>query len=108
MLNATEEYIDKEIDHDLKIVLFYADWCPFCKKFIPLFELYEKNNNIPFVGVKINDDENPLWDRFQINAIPTVIAFKDGKIIDRLGAVPHIGLKEEAFKLFINTLEKSI
>jgi hypothetical protein len=29
----------------------------------------------------VNEDENPLWDRFSINAVPIVIAFDDkGKI----------------------------
>jgi thioredoxin 1 len=29
----------------------------------------------------VNEDENPLWDRFSINAVPIVIAFEDkGKI----------------------------
>ena len=43
---------------------------------------------------KVNDDDNPLWDRFSINAVPTVIAFDKGSIISRRDAKMSAGLDE--------------
>jgi hypothetical protein len=31
----------------------------------------------------INDNDNPLWDRFSINIVPTLIAFNKNEIIAR-------------------------
>jgi len=42
----------------------------------------------------VNDDDNPLWDRFSINAVPTIIAFDKGNIISRRDAKMSAGLNE--------------
>ena len=40
--------------------------------------------------VKINVDESPgLAQNFQVQAIPTLIFFKDGKVVDRVTGVPE-------------------
>ena len=76
--------------------MFYADWCPFCQKFKPSFESLAKiaNNNISFYASMINDDDNPLWDRFSINAVPTLIAFDGNEIISRRDSKMGIGLNK--------------
>ncbi|MDE1825857.1 MAG: thioredoxin family protein [Candidatus Micrarchaeota archaeon] len=81
-----------------KMVLFFADWCPFCRKFRPIFKRYESSSGLWFAEAKINEDSNPMWDEFKIDYIPTVIAFKSGKIIARKDAVPKVGLSEEDLK----------
>jgi thioredoxin-like negative regulator of GroEL len=45
-------------------------------------------------GAKVNDDDNPLWDRFSINAVPTIIAFDKGNVISRRDAKMSAGLNE--------------
>jgi len=40
----------------------------------------------------INDDDNPLWDRFSINTVPTLIAFYKGNIISRRDSKMGFGL----------------
>jgi thioredoxin 1 len=86
------------------LVMFYADWCPFCQRFRPIFEAVaaESNNlqhlkpeyNNKMYGAKMNDDNSPLWDRFSINAVPTIIAFNKGKIVSRRDAKMGIGLNK--------------
>ena len=51
-------------------------------------------NNKKVYGCKINDDDDPLWDRFSINAVPTLIAFEKGQIISRKDSKLGIGLKQ--------------
>jgi thiol-disulfide isomerase/thioredoxin len=80
------------------LVMFYADWCPFCQRFKPVFEsaiiTRSANNSYKFYEYKVNDDDNPLWDRFSISAVPTLIAFDKGKIISRRDAKMGVGLNE--------------
>ncbi|HEX7256884.1 MAG TPA: thioredoxin family protein [Nitrososphaeraceae archaeon] len=80
------------------LVMFYADWCPFCQRFKPIFESAVTaklaSNGYKFYESKVNDDDNPLWDRFSIIAVPTVIAFDKGKIISRRDAKMGVGLNE--------------
>jgi thioredoxin-like negative regulator of GroEL len=69
------------------LVMFYVDWCPFCQRFKPVFEpaLITKSmsDGYNFYESKVNDDDNPLWNRFSISAVSTLIAFDKGKIISR-------------------------
>jgi thioredoxin len=83
-------------DGKRSLVMFYADWCPFCQKFKPSFESLANiaNNNISFYASAINDDDNPLWDRFSINAVPTLIAFEKSNIISRRDAKIGLGLSK--------------
>ena len=78
--------------------MFYADWCPFCQRFKPIFESASTtkpaSNGYKFYESKVNDDDNPLWDRFSISAVPTLIAFDKGKIISRIDAKMGVGLNE--------------
>jgi thioredoxin 1 len=81
------------------LVMFYADWCPFCQRFKPLFESAAAKSksttaSYKMYGAKVNDDDNPLWDRFSINAVPTIIAFDKGNIISRRDAKMSAGLNE--------------
>jgi hypothetical protein len=45
------------------------------------------------MNLRLNDD-NPLWDRFSISAVPTLIAFDKGKIISRRDTKIGVGLYE--------------
>jgi thioredoxin-like negative regulator of GroEL len=80
------------------LVMFYADWCPFCQRFKPIFEsaitIKPASNGYKFYESKVNDDDNPLWDRFSISAVPTLIAFDKGKIISRRDTKMGVGLNE--------------
>ena len=87
-----EEFDSKILKSDKKtVVLFYATWCPYCANFKPTFEA-AKIDNANKVGSIIDEDENPLWDRFNIHAVPTMIIFQSGKIISRKDAKKHVGL----------------
>jgi thioredoxin 1 len=71
------------------VVDFYATWCGPCKILSPrLDELAGPlTNRVKFV--KINVDEAPnLSQRFDIQAIPTLIFFKNGKVADKLIGLP--------------------
>jgi len=89
---------------DKYLVLFYADWCPFCAKFKPIFESYDGKLSYKIAGAKVNEDENPLWDMFKIESIPTMIAFNNGEIVTRRNAKQGVGLLKEDMESIVKEL----
>lgn len=87
-----EEFDSKVFSNNKKsVVLFYATWCPYCANFKPTFEAAKIEKAAKF-GAIIDEDENPLWDRFNIQAVPTMIVFENGKIVSRKDAKKSVGL----------------
>jgi thioredoxin 1 len=99
-----EEFDSKVLKSEQKtLVLFYADWCPYCTNFKPTFEEIS-SEKVQKKAALVNEDENPLWDRFNIQAVPTMIAFQVGKIIARKDAKKHIGLTRADMESMIKEL----
>lgn len=91
-----ENNFDEEISKpELAVVDFWAEWCMPCKIMAPIIEELAKEYPEILFG-KVNVDENPiLANRFSIQAIPTFLIFKKGKIVDRLvGALPKHAFKK--------------
>jgi len=81
------------------LVLFYASWCGFSRRFLPHFEEYSQNCSKDCV--KIDKVEYPkLCKEYSIKYYPTVIWFKGGKVYKRLDSKPGIGLNKEQLKEF--------
>ena len=100
----SEEFDFKILNTDKKtLVLFYANWCPYCANFKPIFEEIN-SEKIQKKAALVNEDENPLWDRFNIQAIPTMIAFQNGDIIARRDAKKGIGLTRSDIESIIKEL----
>jgi thioredoxin 1 len=79
------------------LALFYGSWCPFCRSFLPVFDRNAaKQSFFNFaIRVKVDDYDNPLWDEFCIEAVPTVIFFEEGKVCRRLDGRLGQGLSEK-------------
>lgn len=82
---------------DKAFVLFYASWCPFSQRFLPVFEEYEKSNLGECMSVVI-DDRPELCEEYAIEYYPTVLLFKKGKVHKRLDAEPGIGLTKKQLR----------
>ena len=94
MMSLDEKNMDRAVQ-DRVIVLFRADWCPFCRRFKPIFDSCEGKTKIKLAEAVINEDENPLWDKYDIKVVPTIIAFSYGKIKARRDGKPGVGLIAE-------------
>lgn len=81
-------------------VLFYASWCPFSQRFLPIFEKQTAGKDKNYRRVVV-DALADLVDKYDIEVYPTVLYFENGKAVKRLDGVHGFGLNEEQFKDFI-------
>ena len=89
-----KEFVDKnDDDKEAEIMIFTVDWCPYCKKAMPVWDKFQKE----YEGRKINGytlyfrtinctDENDaevkdLLNRYNIDGYPTIKLVKDGEPI---------------------------
>ena len=78
------------------VVDFWAEWCPPCHMFAPIFEEVAEELGDKAIFAKVNVDEaRELAIRLGIRAIPTVMVFVNGKPVGRVvGAVGKEALRE--------------
>ena len=91
--------LEEHVKRDRRVlVLLCASWCPFCRDFYPVFErAVAKHAFDRALRVYIDDDDNPLWEDFSVEAVPTALLFEAGKLVNRLDARLGYGLSEEEF-----------
>jgi thioredoxin 1 len=56
---------------------FFADWCPFCTEFAPSFSNLQ-GGGFGVAVADLTDEASPLWDRFEIEVVPSVVVFREG------------------------------
>lgn len=73
---------------ELTIVDFFANWCMPCRKMSTILEHAEKElKTVKFCKIDIDENEE-IAKNYRIFSIPTIIAFKNGQVVDTL-----VGLK---------------
>ena len=78
----------------------WAEWCGPCRTIGPIIEELAKEMRGKVVFGKLNVDENmQTANKYRISAIPTLLIFKNGKLIDKLlGAYPKATLAAKVQK----------
>ena len=81
------------------LVDFWAEWCAPCHAVAPIIEkLANEHGNVLSVG-KLNVDESrEIAAQFQIRSIPTVMLFKEGRVVETLIGVQQPNAYEDAIQ----------
>jgi hypothetical protein len=72
--------------------------------FIPIFESTLNAKAIPRASADLSSYDNPLWETFQINVVPTVIFFKDGRPLIRKDGTLGRGLSKKDLEELVNQI----
>jgi thioredoxin 1 len=83
------------------LVDFYADWCGPCKQQAPILKQLADRSGDRIRIVKVNvDHSQAAAQQYQIRSIPTMILFKDGKIVWRQSGVQSLNTLEGLARQF--------
>ena len=99
-----DQFIEEVIEKSKSVpvlVDFWAPWCGPCKQLTPILEKLVNNKDGKIILAKINVDENQgIAGQLNIQSIPTVYGFVDGKPIDAFqGAQPESKIEAMINKL---------
>ncbi len=103
MVEFTQSNFNAEVEQsDLPVLVdFWATWCAPCLKLMPVIEeLAQKYNGKVKFG-KVNVEHAPqIAQKFGIRSIPTLLIFKNGKIMAQItGAQPKKNIEEKILEV---------
>ncbi len=87
ILEIDDDSFDKEVlEAQIPVLVdFWAPWCGPCRAIAPTIEDLQKVYDGKIKFVKVNVDENPLSpSKYGIQAIPTLIFFKNGEVSEQI------------------------
>ena len=93
---VTDSDFEQQVEqHDgVAVVDFWATWCGPCRMIAPVLEQLATEYEGKVKVAKLDVDSNiRTATRFNVRSIPTILFFKDGKLVDQVvGAVPKAQL----------------
>lgn len=102
---STNDEFQKNVIKNDKIVLvdFWAQWCAPCRMMAPILENIAKkmDNDVAIVKVDVeaSAENGALAQKYEVQGIPNMQVFKDGKVVDQLiGMRPQATLEDELTK----------
>ena len=97
-----EEDFEQEVLKSEKMVLvdFFATWCAPCQMLMPVLEkIASERNDFDIIEIDV-DEAKELAMRYDIEAVPTMVIFRNGTAIDRIGGYYNKEELEEEIKKY--------
>lgn len=90
------------------VALFWATWCPFCRRYKPEFDKLAATRPWRFASVYLDDESNPLWDDYAVEVVPTLALFRGGKLVERQDGVLGYGIDRKATDAFVSRVGSTL
>lgn len=102
VITLNDQNFDKTIKKGVVLVDFWATWCRPCRMQGPIIEEIAKDMGKKIKVGKLDTDQNKaLSQRYSVAYLPTLIIFKDGKIVEQF-----VGLQQK--ETLVNAIKKHL
>lgn len=103
VLNIEEIHFQEFIStNKFAVIDFWAEWCGPCRRIAPVMDELSKEFAGKVAFGKCNTDDNRrIAMQFNISAIPAIMLFSNGQLVERIiGAYPKDAIREKIVKKF--------
>lgn len=85
-INTNKEQLRQMMNGDKPVLVdFWAPWCGYCRRIAPAYEAVAEKYGDRLVAAKVNiDEEAQFAEAAQVEVIPTLILYKNGKAVDSI------------------------
>ncbi|MEA1904552.1 MAG: thioredoxin family protein [Candidatus Hadarchaeota archaeon] len=101
-IQVTDKTFDSAIrKHPAVVTYCWGEWCPPCDIIEPIINQLANDYSGRVVFGKLNTNQNKnIAIKYQVMTVPTLLFFKNGKLIDRaMGAVPREQIERKLKKI---------
>ncbi len=101
VIHLNSENFEKTINSDKPVLVdFWATWCNPCRMFGPTIDALAKEVGNEALVCKLDVDQSPeIAQQYSVNAVPTVIFFKNGRRVGACGMSSKDALKAKLREL---------
>lgn len=92
---TSENFASTIKDNDLVLVDFWAEWCGPCKRFGPVYDQVSKSHEDIVFGKLDTEANGDIAGGLGIQAIPTLMAFKNGNLVFNQAGALNAGQLEQ-------------